>query len=463
MKKILIIDDESIVRESLRMLLKQTYSLQFAMDGKEGINRYTESSPDLVLLDIAMPTMDGMATLKKLREIDPEIPIIMLTATFATKTAVSAMKAGAKDYITKPFDQDELRLVIERELRSRALKKEVLHLRAVVTNCYGIENMVGNSPKINEIFSKIKHLSGTNAPILITGESGTGKELVARALHLNSLRKHGPFVTINCAAIPESLIESELFGHERGAFTDAQTRRIGHFEQADKGTFFMDEVADLSLSCQAKILRAVQEKRFTRIGGTQVVETDVRLITATNKDLSAEMRAGRFREDLYYRVNVIPIELPPLRERKGDIPLLVKHFLDKKREEKESPPKTISQRAVDLLSEYLWPGNIRELENMIEQTLALSTGSHIDEEDLPAKIRQEAGTRITFRPEEIRSNTGEGQGSQVQSLTEAVNTLEKKLICDALKISGYVQTKTARALGISRRILKYKMNALGIP
>ncbi|MFQ5781362.1 MAG: sigma-54-dependent transcriptional regulator, partial [Nitrospiria bacterium] len=289
MKKILVVDDEITVRESVKMLLKREYSLLFAADGMEGLQRFQEVSPDLVLLDVTMPNMDGMAALKKLREIDPDIPIVMLTATLATKTAVEAMKAGANDYLTKPFDHDELRLVIAKALAARALEKEVIRLRAAVKNRYGVENIIGNSRQMGEIFSKIRHLADTKATILLTGESGTGKELVARALHFNSQRKHRPFIAVNCAAIPDSLIESELFGHERGAFTDAQTRRIGQFEQADQGTLFLDEVADLSLPCQAKILRVLQEKRFTRIGGTQVIESDVRVITATNKDLTAEM------------------------------------------------------------------------------------------------------------------------------------------------------------------------------
>ncbi|MFQ5949305.1 MAG: sigma-54-dependent transcriptional regulator [Nitrospiria bacterium] len=467
MKKILVVDDEITVRESVKMLLKREYSLLFAADGMEGLQRFQEVSPDLVLLDVTMPNMDGMAALKKLREIDPDIPIVMLTATLATKTAVEAMKAGANDYLTKPFDHDELRLVIAKALAARALEKEVIRLRAAVKNRYGVENIIGNSRQMGEIFSKIRHLADTKATILLTGESGTGKELVARALHFNSQRKHRPFIAINCAAIPDSLIESELFGHERGAFTDAQTRRIGQFEQADQGTLFLDEVADLSLPCQAKILRVLQEKRFTRIGGTQVIESDVRVITATNKDLTAEMKAGRFREDLYYRINVIPIVLPPLRERKEDIPLLVKHFLDQKTAKARVSPKTISQRALDMLIAYRWPGNIRELENIVEQIVALSSGSRIDLEDLPSALqrRGEKGTdpdRTILKRETRETDADPSPPSGHLSLPEAVSALERKIILDALRLTGGVQTRTARLLGISRRILKYKMDSLGI-
>lgn len=453
MKKILAIDDELSVRESLRVLLQKDYSLSFAADGVEGLACFQECSPDLVLLDLTMPKMDGMAVLKKLRKIDRETPVILLTATRMVKTAVEAMKAGAHDYLTKPFDLDELKWVIGKVISNRLLEKEVQQLRQEVSNRYGLDNIIGNSKAIQDIFVKIKSLADTKTTILISGESGTGKELVAKALHFNSIRKNRPFVAINCAAIPETLLESELFGHERGAFTDAQSRRIGRLEQAHEGTLFLDEIADLSLPCQAKILRALQEKKFMRVGGTEMVESDVRLIAATNKNLEEEIERGRFREDLYYRINVVPISLPPLRKRKDDIPLLIKHFLDKRAKEAQEASKAISQEAIEKLVEYEWPGNIREMENIVEQMAVLCQGGVIGLEDIPLSLRK----KIALGPAaEETAPLGH------VSLDQAVRDLERKLISQALDQSGHIQTRAARLLGISRRILKYKMDALGI-
>ncbi len=451
MKKILVVDDEAGIRETLNALLKSDYALVFASNGSEGVRQFQEASPDLVLLDLAMPKMDGMAALKKLRDINPETPIIMLTATMTAKIAVEAMKIGANDYLTKPFDLEELKLVIARELATRALKKEVLQLRTDVSKRYGLENIIGNSRPMQDLFSKIRHLADTKTTILLMGESGTGKELVARALHFNSIRKHRPFIAINCAAIPETLLESELFGHERGAFTDAQSRRIGRFEQAHQGTLFLDEVADLSLSCQAKILRALQEKKFMRVGGTELIESDVRLITATNKVLEEEIKKGRFREDLYYRINVVPISLPPLRQRKEDIPLLIIHFLEKRAKEEPLSAKTITPKAMEQLIQYDWPGNIREMENIVEQMATLSIGNVIDAEDIPLAVMK--------KPKPAES--GWDDLPDPLSLDEAVQALERKMISEALKQCNQVQTRAAKLLGISRRILKYKMDALG--
>jgi len=452
MKKILVVDDELGIRETLKEILKNDYSLLFASNGEEGIRHFQATAPDLVLLDLAMPKMDGMAALRKLREINPDIPVIVLTATMTTRSAVEAMKIGASDYLTKPFDLEELKLVIAKELATRALKKEVVQLRADASKRYGLENIIGNSRPIQDLFSKIRHLADTKTTVLLVGESGTGKELVARALHFNSIRKNRPFIAINCAAIPETLLESELFGHERGAFTDAQTRRIGRFEQAHQGTLFLDEVADLSLPCQAKILRALQEKKFMRVGGTELIESDVRLIAATNKILEEEIKQGRFREDLYYRINVVPISLPPLRQRKEDIPLLIIHFLEKRTREGLSAQKTITPEAMEQLIQYDWPGNIREMENIVEQMATLSSGSTIDIKDLPLTVLKKS-KRADAEPTDL---------SELLSLDDAVHALERKMISHALERSGYIQTRAAKLLGISRRILKYKMDALGI-
>lgn len=452
MKKILVIDDEISVQESFRNFLKKEYALLFASDGQEGVRRFQEASPDLILLDLIMPRMDGMTALKRIREADETIPIIMLTATRTIKTAVEAIKAGADDYLTKPFDLEELRWLLDKTLSNHDLEKEVQALRTEVSKRYGYENMIGNSRAIQEVFEKVKHVADTKTTVLLLGESGTGKELVAKALHYNSSRRNQPFMAVNCAAIPETLLETELFGHERGAFTDAQSRRIGRFEQAHRGTLFLDEVAELSPPCQAKILRALEERKFMRVGGSEMIEADVRIIAATNKNLEEEIRNGRFREDLYYRINVIPIFLPPLRQRKEDIPLLVKHFLDKKSGAEGFPPKSITAEAMEVLSCYEWPGNVREIENLIEQMVTLSSSERIDVVDIPPAIRRRRSP----------SAMSESISFRELPLEEAVEQLERQMISHALEKSRRVQTRAAKLLGISRRQLKYKMDALGL-
>ncbi len=453
MKKILVIDDEISIQESFRNILKREYALLFASDGAEGLQRFQEASPDLVLLDLIMPRMDGMTTLKRLREVDATIPIIMLTATQMIKTAVEAMKAGADDYLTKPFDLEELKWVLSKTLSNHDLEKEVQALRTEVSKRYGFENIIGSSQAMQEVFEKVKHVADTKTTVLLLGESGTGKELIAKALHYNSGRRNHPFLAINCAAIPETLLESELFGHERGAFTDAQSRRIGQFEQAHRGTLFLDEVAELSLSCQAKILRVLEERKFMRVGGSEMIEADVRIIAATNKDLEEEIRKGSFREDLYYRINVIPILLQPLRNRREDIPLLIKHFLDKKSHGEPLAPKSITAETMEVLCRYDWPGNVREMENLIEQMATLSSSGLLDLEDIPLTIRR----KLHQQPPPNQAIL-----SGKIPLEQAVEQLERQMISEALQQSGHVQTRAAQRLGISRRQLKYKMDALGL-
>lgn len=452
MKKILVIDDEIGIQESFRNLLRKEYALLFASDGEEGVRRFQEGSPDLILLDLIMPRMDGMTALKRIRETDETIPIIMLTATRMIKTAVEAIKAGADDYLTKPFDLEELKWLLAKTLSNHDLEKEVQALRTEVSKRYGYENIIGNSVPMQAVFEKVKHVADTKTTVLLLGESGTGKELVAKALHYNSSRRHHPFTAINCAAIPETLLETELFGHERGAFTDAQSRRIGRFEQAHRGTLFLDEVAELSLSCQAKILRALEERKFMRVGGSEMIEADVRIIAATNKNLEEEISKGRFREDLYYRINVIPILLPPLRQRKEDIPLLIKYFLDKKSAAEGLPPRSITPEAMQVLTCYEWPGNVREMENLIEQMATLSSSDRMDVEDIPVAIRRRRSPSALNDPVPL----GE------IPLEQAVERLERQMITQALRQSDRVQTRAAKLLGISRRQLKYKMDALGL-
>jgi len=450
MRKILVVDDELSVRDSLRMIFKKDHQVITAASAREAWEKILIEEPDLIFLDIIMPQKDGMELLKEIRESQPLIPVIMLTATKTVKAAVEAMKLGAYDYITKPFDVDELKIVAEKALENRDLKIENRRLQSEVEERYGFDNIIGKSKEMKEIFGTIRQIAEKNSTVLIHGESGTGKELVARAIHYNSPRRNKAFVAVNCAAIPETLIESELFGHEKGAFTDAQTKRIGHFELAHQGTLFLDEVSELSLPTQAKILRALQEREFVRVGGTKTISVDVRLISATNKNLEDLMGRGAFRSDLYYRINVVPLTIPPLRKRKEDIPLLVQHFLEKHAGPGE---KKISPEAMDILVAYDWPGNVRELENIIERIVVLTCAETITPENLPANIK------ATSRVEQIKQGVLNGR----ISFEDAERDFEKDIILEALKRTNFVQTKAADLLGISRRILKYKMDKYGIP
>ena len=452
-KRILLIDDEARVRASLKMVLEPTYEISQASDGQEGMELFRKDPPDLVLLDVVLPGTDGLTTLQTLRVESKVTPVIMLTGTKSVKTAVDAMKLGAADYLSKPFDVDELRIVIDRALNSSELEREVKQLRAQVVQRYAFHNLIGKSPGMQEIYAKIEQVADSRTTVLITGESGTGKELVARALHYNSSRRERPFVALNCAALPETLIESELFGHEKGSFTDATTRRVGQFELANTGTLFLDEIGDLSPVTQAKLLRVIQEREFTRIGGVQSIKVDVRIVTATNKNLEELVKKGQFREDLYYRINVIALYLPPLRERGDDITLLAKHFLSKRIEEDNRPSVEFGKDALELLARYPWPGNVRELENVIEQSLIWSQQTpEITAEHLPTVLKSNS------RSVSLRDDTLAGR----LSLEKAVMEFEQEIILDALKRTNYVQTHAANLLGITRRMLKYRMDTLGI-
>ncbi len=452
MPKVLIVDDELSVRESLKMVFKDEYSLLFAINGEEALNVAQESSPDVILLDIIMPVLDGLTVLEKVKEFNPSIKVIMLTATKTVKTAVRAMRLGAYDYITKPFDVEELSIIVKKALETQKLEEEVKYLRTEVEKKYEFSNIIGKSKEMRDVYSRIAQIADTKSTVLITGESGTGKELVAKAIHYNSSRRDKPFIAINCAAIPETLIEAELFGHEKGAFTDAQARRQGQFELADKGTLFLDEIGDLSLATQAKILRVLQEREFTRIGGVKPLMVDIRLIAATNKNLDEAMSKGVFREDLYYRINVVPVHLPPLRERREDIPLLVNHILAKKAEEEGKKLRGMSKEAMDILATYTWPGNVRELENVIERVTTLCSNDIITAEDLPANIR--GLSEITPMKERVLKGN--------LTLRKAIREFERDIILNALERTNYVQTQAANLLGISRRMLKYKIDYLGI-
>ena len=452
-KRVLLVDDEPRVRASLRTVLEPTYEILEAADAAEGLKSFKHDAPDLVLLDVILPGTDGLAALQTMRTENRAVPVIMLTGTKSVKTAVDAMKLGAADYLSKPFDVEELQIVIERTLGKQELEQEVRQLRAQVVQRYAFHNLIGKSPAMQEIYAKIEQVADSRTTVLVTGESGTGKELVAKAIHYNSARRERPFVALNCAALPETLIESELFGHEKGSFTDATARRVGQFELAHTGTLFLDEIGDLSAATQAKLLRVLQEREFTRVGGVQSIKVDVRIVAATNKNLDEMVRKNQFREDLYYRINVIALYLPPLRERGEDIALLAKHFLAKRIEEEKRPHQEFTKDALELISHYPWPGNVREMENIIEQAFIWSKGSDvITPEHLPNILRTD--TRSTS----LRDDTLAGR----LSLEKAVMEFEREIILDALKRTTYVQTHAAAMLGISRRMLKYRMDTLGI-
>ena len=452
-RQVLVIDDEPGVRESLRMLLKQSYEVLTAVSGNEGMQLLSKHAVDVVLLDILMPGMDGLEVLEEIKQRNLSAQVVMLTATKTVKTAVTAMKLGAFDYVTKPFDIDELQVIVERAVQSAALAREVQNLRAEVGVRYSFENIVGSSPKLQAVLRTVSMVAPLKTTVLITGESGTGKELIAKALHYHSPRKHKPMVTINCAAIPENLLESELFGHERGAFTDAYVKKPGQFELADQGTIFLDEIGEMNPSTQAKILRVLEQGEFARIGGAQAIHVDVRVIAATNRDLHQGMREGNFRSDLYYRLNVVSVHLPALRERREDIPVLVHHFLQVKSQQLGLAEKSFSNEALDLLMQYSWPGNVRELENLIERALVLSPGQVMTGEDLPQYLHAGNGRTHPAQQSVLRGET---------RLSEAVDQFEQELIRTALSQAQNNQTRAAEILGTTRRILKYKMDKLGI-
>lgn len=382
-KKILIVEDNEYVLGSIKALLsKEGYDVATATDGSAAIELFKKRQYDLVIADIKMPQMDGMELLQRLKSETPDISVIMMTAFGSIKNAVEAMKMGACDYITKPISSEEIKLVIQKVFEKQDLITEVRTLREELEGRYKLDNIIGKNQKMQELYDLILNVSSTDATVLIMGETGTGKELVARSIHFNSVRKNKPFVTVNCSAMPEALLESELFGHEHGAFTGAVKQKLGRFELANGGTIFFDEMGDLSPSIQTKLLRVLQEKEFERVGGNQTIKVDVRIIAATNKDLSTAIKQGTFREDLFYRINVIPIILPPLRERKEDIPLLAAHFLEKYCTILKKGIRAISNDSMNAMISYNWPGNVRELENIIERAVIMAKNNIITDINL---------------------------------------------------------------------------------
>jgi DNA-binding NtrC family response regulator len=451
---ILVIDDVLSVRQSLQEILgAEGYEVETAADGESGLQRVKDQPFDLVLTDLALPGLGGMDILKYLVRHQPECSCIIITGYGTIQNSVAAMRLGAFDYLCKPVDPQELRLVVSRALEHRRLKRENLQLKKQLHKRYGFANIVGNSDAITQVFELIKKVADTDSTVLVLGESGTGKELINRAIHYNSLRREGPLIPVNCAAIPEELLESELFGHERGAFTHAVRTRIGRFEQASGGTIFLDEIADMSPSLQVKILRVLQDRSFERIGGVKTIKVDIRVIAATNQDLEEMVRRGRFREDLYYRLNVIPIRVPPLRERVADIPLLVQHFLHEFSRKKKKPNKRLCPEAMDLLLSYSWPGNIRELENLMERMVILSEGDEIQVSELPERFRSKPAA-ATAKSQEIPD-----QGIH---LTAAVQEFERDLILKALDKSNWVKSRAAQLLNLNRTTLLEKMKKQNI-
>ena len=444
--RILIADDEPAQVKALAGFLnKRGYTVLTADSGKTALNIVHRKLVDLVLTDFRMPDLDGLELLKQARELNPEIDVIMMTAFGSIESATDAMRHGAVDYLTKPVDLEQLQLIIERTLEHKMLVSENRLLKQELAEKFRFDQIIS----VSEIMESALNVAGRAAPsratVLVTGESGTGKELFAKAIHFASDRRDKPFVAVNCAALAENLLESELFGHEKGAFTGANQQRRGRFEMADSGTLFIDEIGEIPMSTQVKLLRVLQEKSFERVGGSEMVKVNVRIVAATNRNLAEMIQAGTFREDLFYRLNVINIDIPPLRKRKSDIPILVDFFLKKFTTENNSPIESVSREALDLLMKYDYPGNVRELENIIEQAVVLSRGKIISSRDLPPTVRGAATS--TGRPVHAIEGT----------FTEKVDAFEQELIWDALEAANGVQTAAARILGISERHIRYKL------
>ncbi|HEX9943026.1 MAG TPA: sigma-54 dependent transcriptional regulator [Thermoanaerobaculia bacterium] len=457
MANILIVDDERPIRRILSVLLQERrHRVTDVGSGEEVLAALPEAKPDLVLLDLKLPGIDGLETLKRLRALHPRLDVVMMTAHGTISSAVEAMRRGAFDYVTKPFDNDELLMIVDRALEMRRLSAEVESLREDLEARYGFSEIVGVSRELQEVFRMMAKVVRVDVTVLVTGESGTGKELVARAIHRRSPRSQGPFVAVNCSAIPQTLVESEFFGHEKGAFTDARETRLGKFEQADGGSLFLDEVGDLALDAQAKLLRALQERQIHRIGARAPRPVDVRVIAATNKDLKKESREGRFREDLYWRLNVVHIRLPALRERRADLPILIDHFVDRFNRELGLAVQSITPDARQLLCEYQWPGNVRELENTLCQAMILCEEDTLTVSDLPGRVRGEPADGMASSPSDL------SRLSLADAVTEATERLEKVMILSRLAEHRGSRTATAESLGISRKTLFNKMRQYGL-
>ncbi len=449
-RTILVAEDEEKMRRILEVNLQDQYRILLAKDGEEAFRLFKENEVNLLLTDMRMPGRNGLNLLHEVKRLRPEVPVILITAYGTIESAVDAMKEGAADYLLKPIKMEEVERVIEKALLQADLIDENRKLREEIKSLYGMETMISKHPRMVEIMGMVQQVADSKATVLIEGESGTGKELVARAIHLNSQRAGFPFIVVNASAIPRELLESELFGHEKGAFTGAGKRKIGSFELGHKGTLFLDEIGEMPKELQVKILRAIEGYRFMRVGGTEEIDVDVRLITATHRDLKAAVEAGEFREDLFYRLHVVSIKLPPLRERKGDIPLLVSHFIEKHRKEVKDRSLEISERALQLLENYPWPGNVRELENCILRAMLLGRSNRIEAEDLPPEVRGEGEEPPVSAPRD----SAELRRMKWQLKRKAENEVEKVFLTEALKRNRGNISKTALDVGMDRRQLQ---------
>ena len=451
-EKILVVDDEPGMRSLLhKVLTKEGYFVTTAEAGEDAIEAMAGEDFDLAVLDIEMPGMNGIELLKRIKASAPGLNVVMITAYGSLQSAVDAMRLGAYDYLTKPFQMEEIKLVVEKALERERLMSENRALHEELEGHYRFTGIIGKSPKMEEVYGLVESVAATNASVLIQGESGTGKELIARSIHYNSRRKDRPLVILNCAALAEGVLESELFGHEKGAFTGAIKQKSGRFELAHHGTLFLDEIGDIPIPTQIKLLRVLQEHEFERVGGEKTIRVDVRIIAATNKDLMAAVKEGRFREDLYYRLNVLTVNMPPLRERREDIPELARYFLKRFAAETGKKLAGIEDRAMEMLARYDWPGNVRELENIVERAVVLEKGPMVTPASLPISLQGEGGAGGTV-------SVPEGKGS----ITDMLEYMERQLIVKALKDSDGSQTAAAAALGLKRSTLRYKLEKYGL-
>jgi DNA-binding NtrC family response regulator len=450
MANILIVEDEPKMRRLLEISLgEEGHVLHTAPDAETGLKCFQREEIDLVLTDLKLPGMNGLDFLREVKQWNPSVPIVVMTAFGSVETAVEAMKAGASDYVLKPFSMAEMKLVVRKELDVQKVREENRSLREALGKRYQYQNIIARSARMQEVLALVERVAPTNSTVLLGGESGVGKDLIARAIHQNSRRASGPFIKLNSTAIPDTLFESELFGYEKGAFTGANTSKPGKFELADKGSLFLDEIGDVPAPIQVKLLRVLQEREFERLGGTKTLKVDVRLIAATNKDLRAALEQGTFREDLYYRLNVVPIDIPPLREHKEDVPDLVNHFLERFNRDNGKRVENITPAALKLLMEYHWPGNVRQLENTVERAVALSAKPVIDVDD----IQLDAGGP--------RASAGTGAALLPEGMT--LEQWEDEMIREALRRANGNKSQAARLLGLSRNALRYRLSRIGVP
>jgi two-component system NtrC family response regulator len=457
MATLLIVEDEPKMLRLLELNLSDDgYTTRTASTAENGLKILASDRIDLVLTDVKLPGMNGLEFLQSVKRANAAIPVVMMTAYGTVESAVEAMKEGASDYVLKPFSIEEIKLIVRKELEVQRLHEENRQLREALGHRYQFDNIVANSPGMQEVLATVEQVAPTNSTVLLGGESGVGKDMIARAIHQHSRRVNGPFIKINCTAIPENLLESELFGFEKGAFTGAVSAKPGKFELADKGTIFLDEIGDMPGSLQVKLLRVLQEREFERLGGTRTIKVDVRVVAATNQDLRAALEQGTFREDLYYRLNVVPISIPPLREHKEDIPYLVDHFIRRFAESSGKPIEGITAEAMKVLVDFYWPGNVRELENIIERAVVMTVGPKIEAGDIRLDTAAHGSSHSDSVGKENPATLFLPQGMTLEQY-------EDKLIREALQRAGGNKSQAARLLGLSRNALRYRLSKIGVP